>query len=156
MSRLFLVAVLAAVLTVPASSAAQTPDDFSAADQYVETLPTTKGPRATKDRKRGTTPLPPSIAAKLRSQGGAYGARLEAIATSSDFGAPQGKRGGADKNGAGDRPNSRDAAAIPSASVKAVWEGGGDLLALLVALLAITGLMVGAVTYQRHKNSNSS
>jgi hypothetical protein len=155
-ARLIGVAVLAAVLIVPASSGAQTPDDFSAADQYVETLPTTRGPSATKDRKRGNTPLRPSIAAKLRSLGGTDSARLEAIATSSDFGAPQGKRAGVDKNGAGDRHDSRDAAAIPSATVKAVWEGGGDLLALLLALLAITGLMVGAVTYQRHKNSNSS
>ena len=54
------------------------------------------------------------------------------------------------------RGNSRNTTAIPSASVQAVREGGGDLLWLLLALLAITGLMVGAVTYRRHKDSNSS
>ena len=54
------------------------------------------------------------------------------------------------------RSDSRNTTAIPSASVQAVREGGGDLLWLLLALLAITGLMVGAVTYRRHKDSHSS
>ena len=40
--------------------------------------------------------------------------------------------------------------------MQAVRGGGEDLLWLLLALLAITGLMVGAVTYQRHKDTNSS
>jgi hypothetical protein len=152
-----LAALVVAVVAVPAPAAAQSPQDFSASDQYVETLPTTSGPSATKDRRRGKTPLRPSAAAKLRSQGGADAARLEALATSSDFGAPQGTTGRADKkNGSGDRRNSRDSRAIPSASVQAVRAGGGDLLWLLLALLAITGLMVGAVTYQRHKDTNSS
>jgi hypothetical protein len=151
-----LVALAAAALAVPAGAVAKSPDDFSASDQYVETLPTTSGPSATKDRKRGKTPLRPSVAAKLRSQGGADAARLEAIATSSDFGAPQGTAAGSGKkNGAGQR-NSRKTTAIPSASVQAVRDGGGDLLWLLLALLAITGLMVGAVTYRRHKDTNSS
>jgi hypothetical protein len=155
--RLILAALAAAAVAVPAPAAADSPQDFSASDQYVETLPTTSGPSATKDRKRGRTPLRERVAARLRSQGGADAARLEAVATSSDFGAPQGTTGGADKNnGAGDRRNSRDTSAIPSASVQAVREGGGDLLWLLLALLAITGLMVGAVTYQRHKNSTGS
>ena len=145
---------MAAALAVPATAAAKSPDDFSASDQYVETLPTTSGPSAN-DGKRRKTPLRPSVAAKLRSQGGADAASLEAIATSSDFGAPQGTAGRADKkNGTGD--NSRNTTAIPSASVQAVREGGEDLLWLLLALLAITGLMVGAVTYLRHKDTNSS
>ncbi|MGH2978177.1 MAG: hypothetical protein ACRDLQ_00895 [Solirubrobacterales bacterium] len=155
--RLILAALAVAALAVPAPAAAKSPDDFSASDQYVETLPTTSGPSATRDRKRGKTPLRPSVAAKLRSQGGADAARLEAVATSSDFGAPQATGGGADKNsGAANRRSSRDTTAIPSASVQAVREGGGDLLWLLLALLAITGLILGAVAYQRHKDTNSS
>ena len=152
--RLILAALVAVALAVPASAAAQSPQDFSASDQYVETLPTPSGPSATRDGKRHKTPLRPSVAAKLRSQAGADAARLEEIATSSDYGAPQRTRGRADKkNGAG---NSRNTTAIPSASVQAVREGGGDLLWLLLALVAITGLMVGAVTYQRHKDRNHS
>jgi hypothetical protein len=155
--RLIVVAVVAALLTVPAGAVAETPQDFSAADQYVETVPTTSGPSATKDRKRGRAPLPPSVAAKLRSQGGADATALEEVATSSDLGAPQGTRRAADKeNGAGDRPSSRDRTAVPSASVQAVRGGGEDLLWLLLALVAITGLMVGAVTYQRHKDKDTS
>ena len=155
--RSMLVAVLAALLAVPAGAAAETPQDFSAADQYVETVPTTSGPSVTKDRKRGRTPLSPSIAAKLRSQGGADAAALEEVATSSGFGAPQATGRAADKeNGAGDRRSSRDRTAVPSASVQAVRGGGEDLLWLLLALVAITGLMVGAVTYQRHKDKDTA
>jgi hypothetical protein len=148
-------ALAAALLALPASAVAETPEDFSAADQYVETLPTADGPSATKDRKRGRTPLPRSVAAKLRSQGGADAGRLEAVATSGDFGAPQQKGGRADKE-SGASKRSRDSAAIPSASVQAVRDSGGDLLWLLLALVAITGLMVGAVLYQRHKDTDST
>jgi hypothetical protein len=154
--RLILAALVAATLAIPAAAAGKSPDDFSASDQYVETLPTTRGPSAAEGRKRGRTPLRPAVAAKLRSQGGADAARLGVLATSSDFGAPQGTGGRADKNGAGNRRSSRDATAIPVAAVQAVWEGGGNLLWLLLAILAITGLMVGTVTYQRHKDTNSS
>jgi hypothetical protein len=153
--RLIVAALVAVVLAVPVTAAADSPQDFSASDQYVETVPTTSGPSATDDRRRGKTPLRPSVAAKLRDQGGADASKLEAIATSSDFGAPQGTSGRADKKN-GNRGDSRNTTAIPSASVQAVREGGEDLLWLLLALLAITGLMVGAVTYRRHKDSNSS
>jgi hypothetical protein len=154
--RPILAALVAVVLAVPVSSAAaDSPQDFSASDQYVETLPTTSGPSATDDPRRGKTPLRPSVAAKLRDQGGADASRLEAVATSSDFGAPQGTSDRSDKKN-GNRRDSRNTTAIPSASVQAVRGGGEDLLWLLLALLAITGLMVGAVTYRRHKDSNSS
>ena len=153
--RLIVAALVAVALAVPASATAESPQDFSASDQYVETLPTTSGPSATDDRRRGKTPLRPSVAAKLRDQGGADVSRIEAIATSSDFGAPQGTSDRADKKN-GNRRDSRKTSAIPSASVQAVREGGEDLLWLLLALLAITGLMVGTVTYRRHKDSNSS
>jgi hypothetical protein len=147
---------VAVALAVPATAGAKSPEDFSAADQYVETVPTTRGPNATKDRKSKKTPLRPSLAAKLRNQGGADAARLEAVATSSDFGAPQGTTSGADnKKGSGGRQGSRNTTALPSASVQAV-RSGEDLLWLLLALIAITGLMVGAVTYQRHKDTNRS
>jgi len=153
--RLILAALVAVALAVSATAAADTPQDFSASDQYVETLPTTSGPSATDDRRRGKTPLRPSVAAKLRDQGGADASRLEAIATSRHFGAPQGTSDKTDKK-SGNRRDSRNTTAIPSASVQAVQEGGEDLLWLLLAMLAITGLMVGAVTYRRHKDSNSS
>ena len=132
---------------------ASSPDDFSAADQYVETLPTVRGPNPTKDAKRTRSPLPGGVAAKLRGQGGQDAAPLEAIATDNAYGAPQADSGDADKKRQGVGRSS--SSAVPSASVEAVANGGGDVLWLLLALLAITGLMVGAVAYQRHKDSNS-
>jgi hypothetical protein len=146
-------AILGALVLAPVTpAAASSPDEFSAADQYVETLPTSRGPNATKDAKRGRAPLPTGIVAKLRGEGGADAPALQAIATDSEYGAPQADRRDADKKKRGGRSSS---SAVPSASVEAVRNGGGDMLWLLLALLAITGLMVGAVAYQRHRNSNS-
>jgi hypothetical protein len=142
--------VLAALVLLPAPTAfASSPGDFSASDQYVETVPTSHGPSATEGSSRGRTPLSAGAAAKLRNQGGADAAPLEAIATSSDYGAPQAKR----RDGKGSSSNSTPA--VPSASVAAVRESGGDLLWLLLALLAVTGLLIGAVAYQRHRDSKT-
>jgi len=144
-------AAAALVLLLAPTAFAASPGDFSASDQYVETVPTSHGPSATDGSRRSRTPLSAAAAAKLRNQGGADAASLEAIATSSDYGAPQAKRDGADKrrDGKGSTP------AVPSASVAAVRESGGDLLWLLLALLAVTGLLIGAVAYQRHRDSKT-
>jgi hypothetical protein len=148
-----LAALLALVLCAPAL--AESPNDFSASDQYVETLPTSKGPSATKDRKAARRALPSEVASRLEKLGGADAAALEAVATATEFGAPQGKAGSADNSKRKGRGSSGSTPAVPSASVEAVRDDGGDLLWLLLALLAISGLMVGAVAYQRHRNSNS-
>ena len=148
-----MVACLAAVLITTAPALASSPDDYSAADQYVETLPTSRGPSATKESDRGRSGLPARLRDKLYAQAGTDAASLEELATSGEFGAPQGTGDGADNNAK--RGSSGSTPAVPTASVKAVRDSGGDLLWLLLALLAITGLMVGAVAYQRHKNSQS-
>ena len=148
-----LAALLALVLAAPAG--AESPNDFSASDQYVETLPTSSGPSATKDRKSVHRALPSEVASRLAKLGGTDAAALEAVATAGEFGAPQGKAGGADKSKRKGSGSSGSTPAVPSASVEAVRDDGGDLLWLLLALLAISGLMVGAVAYQRHRNSNS-
>lgn len=144
------VALLASLLLAAPPALAASPGDYSAADQYVETLPTSRGPSATKDPDRGRSGLPARLRDKLYAQAGTDAASLEELATSGEFGAPQGTGGPADNNAKG------GSSAVPTASVKAVRDSGGDLLWLLLALLAITGLMVGAVAYQRHKNSQSS
>ena len=150
--RMAFVALLATVVLMPvAPAAAKSPGDFSAADQYVETLPTPRGPSATKDHTDGRTPLPAKVQAKLNAQGGKDANALEIAATSAQFGAPQKSGRHAAKNGR----KSTDSTAVPTASVKAVSDSGEDLLWLLFALLGITGLMIGAVAYQRHKNSKS-
>jgi hypothetical protein len=149
------VSALALALLAPAAAGAKSPDDLSAADQYVETLPTSRGPSPTKDRADGRTGLPAGVTARLASLGGRDAAALEAIATSDEYGAPQGKGADADKSQGKSGASSGSTPAVPSASVQAVRDSGGDLLWLLLALLAITGLMVGAVAYQRHRNSKS-
>jgi hypothetical protein len=150
-----LAALSAALVLLPAAiaGAAQTPDDFSAADQYVETLPTTKGPSSTKEGEggKGHTRLPASVKTKLAREGGEDAASLQVVATSGRFGAPQQTSGSAEKKG----DSSRRTTAVPTASVKAVRDSGEDLLWLLFAVIAITSLMVGAAAYQRHKNSKS-
>ena len=151
--RWALVALLATLVLVP-SAAAASPEDFSAADQYVEMLPTVGGPSATKDRERNRTRLPSKVADKLEAQGGEDAAKLEEVATSNQFGAPQAESDSADKNKR-EPSSTRETTAVPTASVKAVRDSGEDMLWLLFALIAITGLMVGAVAYQRHKNSKS-
>jgi hypothetical protein len=146
------VALLAALLLLPVVPAgASSPDDFSAADQYVETLPTTRGPSPTEEGKDGRSRLPARAKAKLAAEAGKDAAALEEVATSGRFGAPQEKNGSADRKSS----SSRSTTAVPTASVKPVRDSGEDLLWLLFALIAITGLMVGAVAYQRHKNSKS-
>ncbi len=147
------VALLACMLSTAPSALAKSPGDYSAADQYVETLPTSRGPSATKEPGRGRSGLPARLRDKLYAQAGTDAASLEELATSGEFGAPQGTGGAADKNAKG---GSSSSTGVPTASVRAVRDSGGDLLWLLLALLAITGLMVGAVAYQRHKNSQSS
>lgn len=143
--------VLATVLLMPAAAPAAAPGDFSAADQYVETLPTPQGSNPTKTRKGHHTKLSAGVEEKLQSEAGKDASALEIAATSSDFGAPQKKDRGADKS----HSRSTASPAVPTASVKAVSNSGEDLLWLLIVLIAITGLMVGAVAYQRHKNSKS-
>jgi hypothetical protein len=141
-------AAAALVLLLAPTAFAASPGDFSASDQYVESVPTSHGPSATDGSKHSRAPLSTGAAAKLRNQGGADAASLEAIATSSDYGAPQAKR-----EGKGSSSNSTPA--VPSASVAAVRESGGDLIWLLLALLAVTGLLIGAVAYQRHRDSKT-
>ncbi len=148
MPGLAVAAAVALVLLLAPTSFAASPGDFSASDQYVETVPTSHGPSAAEGSKHRRTPLSAGAAANLRNQGGADAASLEAIATSSDYGAPQAKR----RHGKG---GSKSTPAVPSASVAAVRESGGDLLWLLLALLAVTGLLIGTVAYQRHRDSKN-
>jgi hypothetical protein len=150
-----IVAALALAALAASPAPAKSPGDLSAADQYVETVPTSRGPSPTKDRAGGRTGLPDGVTARLARLGGKDVAALEAVATSEEFGAPQGKGQNADKSDGKGGASSGSTPAVPSASVQAVSDSGGDLLWLLLALLGLTGLMVGAVAYQRHRNSKS-
>jgi hypothetical protein len=165
-------AVLAAALLSTALPAAAPADDLgltvpgnqSAGDQYVETLPTTKGPRAPRGRKHAKK-LSNGVTRKLQKQGGSDAATLEKLATSPALGAPVDD--GADSKGKSSRTTGSQgrskngkqhggSAPVPSAAINAVDGGEAGLGWLVLAILAITALSLGAVGYQRHRNKGST
>jgi hypothetical protein len=62
----------------------------AAISQYREAFPTGAGPVAPRPGAERTTPLPAAVRSRLTAQGGPDAGRLEQVATSSNFGAPQG------------------------------------------------------------------
>jgi hypothetical protein len=149
------VAVLGCLLepsAAPAKLAA--PDHFSAGDQYVETLPSAKGPKAATGKHGRSVDLPRQIRRALVRHGGADSAKLIQIATSQELGAPapshNGKRSRAIKRNGSSQP------AVPSAAIDAVGSRQAGLGWLVLALLVITALALGAVGYQRYRDRGAS
>lgn len=147
-----LVALVALALASPAG--AQDPaltDDFSAADQYVESVPTSRGPKVPgvgKDRKKRAQ-LPAAVKDRLQSQSQETAAKLEQIATSPDYGAPaQPERK--------QRSGSKSLPRVPVATVNASQGEQDTLLWLLISLLSITGLAAGTATYRHHQRRKSA
>ena len=153
------VAALAALLILlgaPSAGAAGTPvteapvaspvvpNQFSAADQYVESVPTSSGPRPAKEghrrRGEGGTPLPvPPAVDDL-------GPTLKQVATSPKLGAPDRALPDAKASEPG----------VPAAAVSALDDGdGGRLLWLLIAIIVITGAIAGTATY-RHRTRRAT
>jgi hypothetical protein len=159
--RIIALAAVTAMLALPSSAAAfnstgaQSPDHFSAGDQYVETLPSTKGPKSAdgKDGKGGkSVRLPRDIERKLLSQGGTETAKLMQIATSTQLGAPD-QNLHKTKDGA---KRGQSSPAVPSAAIDAVGGGPAGLGFLVIWLMVITAVALGAVGYRRYRNRDSS
>jgi hypothetical protein len=141
------------------------PGGQSAGDQYVETLPTTKGPRAP-GHGRHARKLSRGAERRLEQLGGTDAAALKALATSTSLGAPaDASAGGAGKGskGKGHKGRSRNGTrhgkstpAVPSAAINAVDGGEAGLGWLVLAILAITALALGAVGYRRHRDRGSA
>lgn len=133
-----------------------TPDN-SAGDQYVETLPTTKGPRALGPGKHARK-LSPAVKQKLAKLGGSDAAALSSLATSPGLGAPEtsGTTGSGKGRAGHPRPRAGSTAAVPSAAINAVDGGDAGLGWLVLGILAITGLALGAVALQRHRAKGST
>jgi hypothetical protein len=153
------------------------PGNQSAGDQYVETLPTTKGPRAP-GRGRHAKKLSHGVVKQLQKHGGSDAATLQKLATSTALGAPvdngagagskgksshaTGSQGGSNGGGSqkGRSKNGKrhggSASAVPSAAINAVDGGEAGLGWLVLAILAITALSLGAVGYQRHRHKGST
>src|SRR2546430_13165289 len=89
------------------------PGNQSAGDQYVETLPTTKGPRAP-GRKGHARQLSRGPAKQLQRLGGPDAATLKALATSPALGAPT--NGGSAHSRAGSKGGARNKSSRTGAS----------------------------------------
>lgn len=160
--RIIALAAVTAMLALPSSAAAfnsagaQSPDHFSAGDQYVETLPSTKGPKSADGRDgkgRKSVRLPRDIERKLLSQGGSEAAKLMQIATSTQLGAPdQNLRKAKDVA----KHDGQSQPAVPSAAIDAVGGGPAGLGFLVIWLMVITAVALGAVGYRRYRNRDSS
>jgi hypothetical protein len=124
----------------------------------VETLPTTRGPRAPGRHKRAKK-LPRRVTHKIDTLGGSDAAQLKTLATSPSLGAPTDQpahRKSARKSAShSSKRHGGSTPAVPSAAINAVDGGEAGLGWLVVALLAITALALGAVGYQRRRHRRS-
>lgn len=120
------------------------PQDFSAADQYVESVPSTTGAKPG-GPVGGSKPLPSSIQSRLGT--GDSATKLNAVATSGQLGAPQHRLRGKPRH-------SSDS--VPTAAVSALGDGGGGtLIWLLVASAVIAALAAGKVGHRFHRNKKT-
>jgi hypothetical protein len=162
---LALTLILLPALRAPAAHASS-PLDFSAGDQYVETLPTARGPKVTENapKRRSTSGLSKRARQQLRAQGGSEVATLEYVAVSPELGAPPpGASSGEDRSGpdgSGDRRGNAKGAAngspsVPSAAINAVAGSGSGLGWLALALPLITAIALGAFGFQRRRDRDA-
>jgi hypothetical protein len=139
------VLAVAAALSLTSAAFANSPSPppgTPSIGQYVETVPTAKGGSTAGVGTAQTTHLPPAIEARLRSLTPAVAKRLETIATSSAYGAPQ---QGSPSSGAAN-PSSSFSAAVASIS------GSSDkrIFWLLGTVIVVTTAMIVA-TARRHR-----
>jgi hypothetical protein len=131
------------LLWAPAAAiaAAPVPEDFSAADQYVESVPTSEGSKPAGPVGTGTGNPPPTL-------GSNGGDNLEQIATSPELGAPRKQL----HRARADEPD------VPSALVSAIGEqdGGGNLLWLVLALLLVSGVVAGTAGHRHYRNRQTA
>jgi hypothetical protein len=139
----FLVACLCVWAPATAGAAAPVPEDFSAADQYVESVPTSEGSKpAGVGTGSGTgnanvSPAPSGVA----------GNKLEQIATSPELGAPRKRLHGA----RADEPG------VPKAMVSAIGENeGSSLLPLVLGLLLVGGVVAGTAGHRHYRNRQTT
>jgi hypothetical protein len=154
-SALAIAVGLALALVPPASAqepATQQPpsltDDFSAADQYVESVPTSRGPKVPgvgKRTKQKAAPLSTGAKAALAPLPAKTAKKLEQIATSPELGAPEERL-----------EHKRSTTRVPAATVRATEVGDEDNLTWLVlALVALTGLALSSAAYRRYQARKS-
>jgi hypothetical protein len=120
-----------------AIAAVPVPEDFSAADQYVEDVPTSTGPKPAREKTPEHAAKSVAVPPAVNDLDGT----LKEVATSTSLGAP-------------DRslPDAKaDTPKVPAATVSAIDDAdGGRLLWLLLALVVVSVATVGLASY-RHR-----
>jgi hypothetical protein len=132
---LFTLAVLFAWAHPASAQLSPSPENFSAANQYVEDVPTSAGPHAAVGKGKGT-PLPPGISGRLTAKDDG----LKRIATSETLGAPRRHL----------HHGQIDAPGVPRATVTALDGSGNSTLWLVLGLLLATGAVVGTAGYRHY------
>jgi hypothetical protein len=133
-----------------------TPPSTPSIGQYVETVPTSNGGSVPGIGKRHSKPLSRTAATRLGAHPDAVSQRLQSIATSSAYGAPQRDLTPTSKTKSGrtspEQNASRPDAENPvSAAVSAVSDSGDShVFWLLAAVIVVTTTMVWA-TARRHR-----
>jgi hypothetical protein len=155
---LILVVLLALAPASPAVAETAAPDpsltdDFSAADQYVESVPTSRGPKVPGVGKRHEqrAELPQGVRDRLAGQPQETADKLEQIATSPDYGAPATVQR---ERGQGSR--SKSLPRVPVATVNASEGEQDTLLWLSISLLSITALAAGTAAYRHYQRRKSA
>jgi hypothetical protein len=163
---LLAVAGAATLLILPASALAQTSDDPSAVDQYVEDVPTDEGTTIPGTKKPKKKKLPAAVSNEIATQGGSDSELLTQVASSSDYGAPQrtikrkakaatisgaGMERRETENGQADAQEDVSAASALSAGLGADGGEAGRLVGLLVVLLLISlgAFAISGMRYRR-------
>jgi hypothetical protein len=150
MRRACLTALLAAAL-VPASAGAANPPPppVPAIAQYVESLPTSAGPAVPGSGKPHSRALPTAVERTIRTQGGRDARTIEAIATSSAYGAPQTSLNA--RRPARQLPGTATPGAqrVAAAQIVSTDGGGNTRLVVLAALLGLATVALGAAGWRR-------
>ena len=141
-------------------------------DQYVESVPTSRGDRTPQTQPGRGRDLPDDVQRQIRDEGGSDAGKLAAVASSPALGAPSagssgdaggsetGKRGGGDRDRSGGGPGDgvrggggSSGAERPSALTAAAGapsHGDGTAFGWLIGgLLVITGVAAGAALARR-------
>src|SRR5439155_4131528 len=131
---------------LPAASASPLPADVPAADQYVESVPSSSGPHVPAGHHGPTGKLSPRAGARLRAQGGRQAAALRQIATAPELGAPVKRL----------RGHSKASPSVPSAVTSALNGEGARLGWLLIVILVSTSVVAGIAGHRHLRNKSYS
>ena len=141
-----LLSVMGALVAAPGAAGSPLPADLPAADQYVESVPSSSGPHAPSGNHGPSGTLPARASARLRARGGSQATELRQIATSRELGAPVKRL----------RGHSNSSPSVPSAVTSAVNDDGANLLWLLIVLLVSTSVVAGIAGHRHFKHNDAA